>query len=113
MLEFDFESLSALGLTPALANRASGIDAAADSRLARITEVHRETVSVHDGTASAARACCRGSPARWRTMAPRSPSAIGCSLTVEANGDAWVAERVAAVVAHRAPRWRRSQVTPS
>ena len=50
---FDFELLSTLGLTPALAARA--IDAASSSpmplSLVRITEVHRETLTVHDGHA--------------------------------------------------------------
>lgn len=95
MLEFDFESLSALGLTLALANRASGIDAVADSRLARITEVHRETVSVHDGTAERS---ARALPRLTRALADHGTAlAVGDwgLLTVEANGDAWVAERVA------------------
>ena len=55
MIQIDFENLRVLGLTPALAQRAAlaedpddtqSID---DLRLMRLTEVHRETVRVHDG----------------------------------------------------------------
>ena len=55
MLEFDYEMLSALGLTPALASRAAALQVQAEAigggalRLARITEVHRETMAVNDG----------------------------------------------------------------
>src|SRR5215831_4419591 len=51
MLAFDFEQLSALGLTPALANRAAGMAASdgASFELLRITVVHRATIVVHDG----------------------------------------------------------------
>lgn len=51
MPEFDFERLSALGLTPALAGRAVALEGEEDAsvHLARITEVHRETVSLSDG----------------------------------------------------------------
>jgi ribosome biogenesis GTPase len=96
MLEFDFESLSALGLTPALADRASAIDVprAAAARLARVTEVHRETVTVHDGrTARGARAL----PRLTRSLAELGTAlAVGdwVVATVESSGDAWLAERV-------------------
>ena len=45
-LDLDFELLSSLGLTPALASRAAGLAAAQDddTQLMRVTEVHRETV---------------------------------------------------------------------
>jgi len=52
MIEFDFERLRALGLTPALAAVANTTDtgsATAALRLMRLTEVHRESVRVHDG----------------------------------------------------------------
>jgi ribosome biogenesis GTPase len=68
MLVIEFEQLSALGLTPALANRAAGMvvadgaapvsaagdgaDASAGGKaheMLRITTVHRSTVGVHDG----------------------------------------------------------------
>ena len=40
MLEYDVEALSALGLTPALAGLVAVLP---------VTEVHRESVTVHDG----------------------------------------------------------------
>ena len=51
MIEFDFELLAALGLTPAMASRATALDVSesASRQLLRITEVHRESVRVHDG----------------------------------------------------------------
>lgn len=50
-IEFDFELLSSLGLTAALASRAVQLAATVenDTRLARVTEVHRETLAIHDG----------------------------------------------------------------
>ena len=51
MIEFDFASLSSLGLTPALASRAASFPApeGATWQLMCVTEVHRESVRVHDG----------------------------------------------------------------
>jgi len=51
MIEFDYETLSSLGLTPALAARAAALpvpDGVA-GQLLRITHVHRESVGLHDG----------------------------------------------------------------
>ena len=52
MIEIDFERLRTLGLTPALAHLATSIAFADDEhtlQLMRLTEVHRETVQLHDG----------------------------------------------------------------
>jgi ribosome biogenesis GTPase len=51
MLAFEFDLLAALGLTPALANRAAGLAASGGERfeLLRVTVVHRSAVVVHDG----------------------------------------------------------------
>jgi ribosome biogenesis GTPase / thiamine phosphate phosphatase len=50
MVEFDFEMLSSLGLTPALASRAVqlAVPEGPDFNLLRVTEVHRESVRLHD-----------------------------------------------------------------
>jgi ribosome biogenesis GTPase / thiamine phosphate phosphatase len=50
MVEFDFEMLSALGLTPALASRAVqvAVPEGVDCSLFRVTEVHRDSVRLHD-----------------------------------------------------------------
>jgi ribosome biogenesis GTPase / thiamine phosphate phosphatase len=51
MIEIDAERLRALGLTPALASLALASPSADDrpQRLMRLTEVHRESVRLHDG----------------------------------------------------------------
>ena len=55
MIQIDFERLRVLGLTPALARLAANVQEPGDPRpiddlrLMRLTEVHRETVRVHDG----------------------------------------------------------------
>jgi len=52
MIEIDFDRLRTLGLTPALAQMATSAALAqdeADLQLMRLTEVHRETVQLHDG----------------------------------------------------------------
>jgi ribosome biogenesis GTPase / thiamine phosphate phosphatase len=52
MIQFDFERLRSLGLTFALAQQATLISASvedADLRLMRLTEVHRDSVRLHDG----------------------------------------------------------------
>ena len=52
MIEIDFDRLRTLGLTPALAQLATGLAFAQDAvnlQLMRVTEVHRETVRLHDG----------------------------------------------------------------
>ena len=54
MIDIDFERLRSLGLTPALAQLATSIalaDEEAALQLMRLTEVHRETVRLHDGHA--------------------------------------------------------------
>jgi len=104
MLQFDFERLSALGLTPALAGRAASCaieasEANPGSRLwlARITEVHRETLSLHDAHGEAV---ARAKPRLTRTLADD-----GTALSVgdwvmgqdDAYGDRWVVARVAPV----------------
>jgi ribosome biogenesis GTPase / thiamine phosphate phosphatase len=51
MVELDFELLSSLGLAPALASRAESLPSADGTtlQLVRITEIHRESIRVHDG----------------------------------------------------------------
>ena len=52
MIHFEFDTLRRLGLTPALAQLAATLSSDHEDpprRLMRLTEVHRETVRVHDG----------------------------------------------------------------
>lgn len=52
MIEGDFAALSSVGLTPALAQRAAGLQGILPgATLVRVTEVHRESVRAHDGHA--------------------------------------------------------------
>jgi ribosome biogenesis GTPase / thiamine phosphate phosphatase len=53
MIDIDFETLRCIGLTPAMAQHLALHDAPGDSSLAlmRLTEVHRDTVRLHDGHA--------------------------------------------------------------
>lgn len=96
MFEFDFEALSALGLTPALASRAASLATPDGShlQLLRITEVHRETVAVHDGRAErSARALAR----LLRMLADDGTAlAVGdwVLATADTNGQIWVEQRV-------------------
>jgi ribosome biogenesis GTPase len=98
MLEFDFDLLSGLGLTPALAARA--VQAAAESPgraqggLCRITEVHRETLTLHDG---AGEHRARPSPRLVRDLAAAgSALVVGDWVLVDADpyGERWLHARV-------------------
>ena len=52
MIECEFGALSGVGLTAALAQRAAGLEGILPGgTLVRVTEVHRESVRVHDGHA--------------------------------------------------------------
>jgi ribosome biogenesis GTPase len=99
MLAFEFEQLSSLGLTPALANGAAGLatsDGAA-LELLRVTAVHRSTVGVHDGLVE-----------RSVRVLPRLARALIDEGTALAVGD-WV---LAARDAHGAT-WIETRVPPS
>ena len=79
----DFERLNALGLTTALANRAMASAAESEPaeqalQLGRVTEVHRETLTLHDGQQSLS----------VRAM-PRLTRALDVEGTALAAGD-WV-----------------------
>jgi len=94
--DFDFEVLSSLGLTPALASRAASVAATetADAHLMRVTEVHRETVVLHDG-----RSECRARmlPRLAHSLADEGTAlAVGdwALATVDAYGATWVTQRV-------------------
>ena len=99
MLQFDFERLQGIGLTPELAGRAHDGATGAETplQLERVTSVHRETVQLHDGSAE--------HPARpW----PRLVRSLLDEGTVLAVGD-WV---LSGVDGH-GDRWVRARVPPS
>jgi ribosome biogenesis GTPase len=96
MNEFDFALLSSLGLTPALASRAASLPTpdGRNPQLFRVTEVHRESVRLHDGRAER--------NARALPWLARSLLEEGTALAVgdwvltadDAYGQTWVHERV-------------------
>ena len=98
MLEFDYDALRALGLTPALAARAmtlaDGLEGSAVRRLFRVVEVHRETVVLHDGRDTRA---ARMAPWLRRTLEEEGTAlAAGdwALVSVDRHGDAWADARV-------------------
>ena len=99
MIEIQFERLRAMGLTPALANQASALslsasDASVRLQLMRLTEVHRETVRLHDGAADLS---ARVLPRLIRMLADEATAlAVGDWVLAAADtyGAVWVHERV-------------------
>jgi len=96
MLAIEFEQLSALGLTPALANRAAALatSESAPLELLRITVIHRSTIGVHDGRTERS--------ARPLPRLARALSEEGTALAVgdwvvaacDAFGEVWIEARV-------------------
>jgi len=96
MLAIEFDQLSALGLTPALANRAAGLAAAegATLEMLRVTVVHRSTLGVHDGRVERG---ARPLPRLARALAEEGTAlAVGdwVLATRDAYGETWVEARV-------------------
>lgn len=99
MLHFDFERLRSMGLTPALASQAvlrseTLASAGTDCRLMRLSEVHRETVRVHDGTAESG---ARVLPRLVRELTDAGDTlAVGDWVLVarDAYGEPWLHDRV-------------------
>ena len=102
MIDFSFETLRRLGLTPAMAQTLATVDAATNTptdstppQWMRATAVHRETVDVHDGT--------RQHSARCTTRLTRELVDLGSTLAVgdwvlcteDEHQQWWVAQRVA------------------
>ena len=99
MIHLDFERLRSMGLTPALASQAvlrAEALALADTAcsLMRLTEVHRETVQVHDGDEERA---ARVLPRLARQLADEdSALAVGDWVLVvtDPHGQTWLHDRV-------------------
>jgi ribosome biogenesis GTPase / thiamine phosphate phosphatase len=98
MIEIAYQRLRALGLTPALANRAAAAadaaEAAAALQLMRLTEVHRETVRVTDGVHDLS---ARVLPRLMRSLADDETAlAVGdwVLATVDVHGQTWVQAQV-------------------
>ncbi len=98
MIEIDFERLRSLGLTHAVAAAAATLPepdtAPASARLARVTEVHREIVRVHEGHADLS---ARVLPRLARALQEQDTAlAVGdwAVIAAETHGQVWVHERV-------------------
>jgi len=96
MVEFDYEMLSSLGLTPALAGSAVCQAVAEDPtlHLLRVTEVHRESVRLHDGHAECG---ARPLPRLVRGLLEEGTAlAVGDWVLVahDAHHQTWVHDRV-------------------
>ncbi|MCC7218957.1 MAG: ribosome small subunit-dependent GTPase A [Burkholderiales bacterium] len=97
MPEHDPAALAAIGFDEGLAARAralaAGLDHATRARLARVTEVHRETVVVDDGTHAHA---ARPHPKLVRLLSDSSTAlAVGDWVFVEGDGhERWIVARV-------------------
>ena len=96
MVEIDFEMLSPLGLTPALAHRAASVPVpeGVNLNLLRVTEVHRESVRLHDGGMERS---ARPMPRVVRSLADEGTAlAVGDWVLAadDAHGQTWVQERV-------------------
>ena len=96
MIEFDFEALRPLGLTPALAQHLN-LQPEPDGgpfTLMRLAEVHRETMSVHDGRSERS---ARALPRLVRELSDADTAlAVGDWVLVrsDAHGDCWVHAQV-------------------
>jgi ribosome biogenesis GTPase / thiamine phosphate phosphatase len=101
MIDIDFETLRTLGLTPAMASRASELAAHCaaqnsqlqDLRLMRVVQVHRESVCLHDG---ATEHVARLLPGLIRALAQSDMDlAVGdWALAATSQNQRWVYERV-------------------
>jgi ribosome biogenesis GTPase / thiamine phosphate phosphatase len=122
MIEMNVEPLRSIGLTPAMALVAicsqpvpetdAADTAAAPRRLVRVTEVHRETLQVHDGERAFG---VRALPRLVRELAMQDTAlAVGdwVLLAADEHGDAWIAERIAPLshIARRDADGRRHPV---
>ena len=106
-MELDFELLSGLGLTSVLAGRAHALAPDAEPgtmlRLARITEVHRETVVADDGQELRT---ARPLPRLVRALLEEGTAlAVGdwVAARIDAHGQCWITQRVppASAIARR------------
>lgn len=100
MLEFDFEALSGLGLTPALAGRAAALEGGVGAtdgealHLSRVIEVHRETVVLHDGRDERS---ARVLPRLVRALLEKGTALAAGDwvvASVDRHGQCWVTQRV-------------------
>ncbi|MCR5883122.1 ribosome small subunit-dependent GTPase A [Rhizobacter sp. J219] len=115
MIDFDAAPLRAIGLTPAMAQAAFAHPSTPDGaspRLVRVTEVHRETLVVHDGERETR---VRPLPRLTRELAEADTAlAVGdwVLLAADAHGEPWVHERIAPLthIARRDADGRRHPV---
>lgn len=109
MIDINFETLRALGLTPTIASRAAQLDLEANARLARVTEVQRDCLTLHDGgTEQQARVLPR-LVQDLQTTAQQLTIGDWVAMQVDTHGQPWVVDRVDPIteIARRANDGRR------
>jgi ribosome biogenesis GTPase / thiamine phosphate phosphatase len=110
MIEFEFETLRALGLTPALASRAAQlVTPEPGMRLARVMEAQRDCFTLHDGRAERP---ARALPRLVEQLQARAELlTVGdwVVVQVDAHAQAWIVDRIDPVtqIARRANDGRR------
>jgi ribosome biogenesis GTPase len=95
MIDIDFELLRHIGLTQAVANQLSMLDLPASAAsLVRVTEVHRDTIVVHDG---AIEFSARALPRLLQSLAAQDTGiAVGDWMLAErrSGDEAWLSARL-------------------
>lgn len=110
MIDIEFETLQALGLTPAIASRAAQITAPEPGlRLARVTESQRDCFTLHDGRTELLARVLPRLVQLLQTSAQQLTIGDWVGMHVDAHGQAWVVDRVEPVsqIARRANDGRR------
>ncbi len=96
MIEFEFERLQSVGLTQAMVNAALAIEISPEhgaAKLVRVTEVHRESLYVHDGREVQG---ARALPALYRQLAEQETAlAVGDWVLGVGATPLWIHARVA------------------
>ncbi|MFO1251758.1 MAG: GTPase RsgA [Inhella sp.] len=109
MIDIAFEALRPLGLSPTIALRAAQLHEPSASRLslARVTEVQRDCVTLHDGTAEHSARLLPRLLQQLQSKATQLTIGDWVSMQVDAHAQAWAVERVA-LHPDRPPRQRRA-----
>lgn len=111
MIDIAFEALRPLGLSPAIALRAAQLEEPSASRLslARVIEVQRDCVTLHDGISEHSARLLPRLQQQLQHEATQLTIGDWVCMTVDAHAQAWAVERIAPFtqIARRANDGRR------